>query len=175
VVLGASGCTGGGPGPVDPPLPQSSESSTASSLQRSPVASPSGTAEEQILSQYRRFWIETYRSAFAAPSSRRASVLQPVVADPLRAELLRLAAAQDRLLRTSTGLPRLLRQVVSRNGGEAVVFGCLDMSGVVVVDRRTSKEVARGPSKGVTNTYFRRGADGVWRANALNQPVGAKC
>jgi hypothetical protein len=131
--------------------------------------------EEQILAQYRRFWTETYPSVFASSAQRRLAILRPVVAEPLLAELLRIAGTLDRRYQGSTGSPRPLRQVVSRKGGEAVVFGCLDMSHVVVIDRRSGAELDRGQRDDVTYTYYSRGTDGVWRAYALSEPAGAKC
>ncbi|MCW2609351.1 MAG: hypothetical protein JWM15_597 [Cryptosporangiaceae bacterium] len=170
LVLGASGCTGdSGKGPVDPPLPPSTPASPV------PSVSPTGTAEDQILAQYRRFWTDIYPAVFLAPEVARRQILSPVVVDRLLSELLRIAGEFDRRNQQSTGRPVLSDEVVNRRAGVAVVAGCVDMTDVVLKDKSTGKVVDEGPMRAFTQTFFKVSDDGVWRAYALRDPPGARC
>jgi hypothetical protein len=170
LVLGASGCTGdSGKGPVDPPLPPSTPASPV------PSVSPTGTAEDQILAQYRRFWTETLPAVFAAEPNQRRAALGPVAADPLVPELLRLARGFDDKNEVASGTPVVLQQMVSRSGREAIVFGCLDMRMTIRTDRATGRVTFRGQSRDPDQAYFKIGDDGIWRVYALDQRPGSKC
>lgn len=172
VVLGAAGCSGDAKGPVDPPIP----SATSSTASVAPTASPTGTAEEQILAQYRRFWTEALPAAFEAPSDRRRNVLEAVTTDPLLPELLRLAAGFDDNNQVASGTPVVLKEVVSRSSRlEAVVFGCLDMRLAIRTDRTSGRVIYRGQRRDPNQAYFRLGTDGAWRAYALDERPGSKC
>jgi hypothetical protein len=169
VVLGASGCTTDGKGPVDPPAPSSSAASVT------PTSSPSGTVEEQILAQYRRFWTETLPALFAARVEDRTALLRPVVTDPLLPALLRTAGDLDRKGQQATGFPILITQSVSRRGSEAIVVGCMDSSKASVKDRATGQEITRGRPRDPTEAFFKVGNDGVWRVYSLNERKGSRC
>jgi hypothetical protein len=169
-VLGAAGCSGDQKGPVDPPVPSSSVSATPSAS-----ASPTGTAEEQILAQYRRFWTEALPATFTAPIDQRREVLEPVAADPLLPELLRLANGFDDKNEVASGTPVVLKQTVSRSGGEAVVSGCLDMRPAIRADRTTGRVTYRGKPRDPNQAYFKLAADGTWRVYALDERPGSEC
>jgi hypothetical protein len=136
---------------------------------------PTGTAEEQILGQYRRFWTETYPTVFSAPADERRALLSPVVGEPLLSELLRIASERDRAGKSTRGTPVLTEPVVSREGGLAVVSDCVDLTDVVLVDRSTGAVTEDGPDRKPTDTYLRRGSDAVWRVYSLNEPRGYRC
>jgi hypothetical protein len=141
----------------------------------SPSAKPTGTAEEQILAQYRRFWTDAFPRAFAAPADQRRTILSPVVTETLLSELLRVAREIDEKGQISKGVPVLLEQAVTRERANAVVLGCLDMSAVVEIDEATGKVVHRGPPTDSTTTFMKRERDEVWRAYALGEPTGSPC
>jgi hypothetical protein len=171
VVLGVAGCSGDGKGPVDPPVP----SATSSAASVAPTASPTGTVDEQILAQYRRFWTEIYPAVLAAPSAERRSILEPVVDDPLMGELLRIARGYDHRNKRSSGTPVLIGPEVSLKGHQAVVAGCVDMTNVILRDRTTGKITDQGRLRIASETYFKDDRNGAWRAYALNEPRGKSC
>jgi hypothetical protein len=142
-ILVVPGCADEGPGPVLPPVPPSQSPSASSSPSPTHVT-PTGTAEQQILAQYRRFCTKTYPAFFAVPAEQRAALLSPVVTEMLLSELLRGARELDRQGRRSTGTPVLLSEAVTRDGANAVVFGCLDMSDVVVINTQSGEVVGTG-------------------------------
>ena len=131
--------------------------------------------ERQVLAQYRRFWTKTYPALFAAPASDRRRVLSPVVAEMLLSQLLRNAQTLDRKGQKVTGTPVLLRQAVRGSGANAVVYGCLDMSGVVIVDKKSGKTVQRGRPRGAALTYMKRQSDGGWRAYGVDHAKRSRC
>jgi hypothetical protein len=131
--------------------------------------------EEQILAQYRRFWTETLPAIFAAPPDQRVHILEPVAADPLLPELLRLANGFDEKDQVASGTPVVLKQVVSRKGREASVFGCLDMRPAIRTDRTTGRVTYRGRPRDPNQAYLRLDADGTWRLYALDERPGSKC
>ena len=171
VVLDVTGCSGDGKGPVDPPVP----SATSSAASVAPTASPTGTVDEQILAQYRRFWTETLPAVFAASADERPAMLRPVVTDPLLPALIESADELDQQGRLSTGSPVLIRQSVTRRGSEAIVVGCMDSSRARVTDRATGRPITRGRRRDPTETYFKLENDGVWRVYSLNEPKGTRC
>jgi hypothetical protein len=175
VVLALSACGDDRPGPVLPPVPSSGSASATASPAPSPSVRPTGTAEEQILGQYRRFWTEALPSALAAPEPERRDILRTVVAEPLLAELLRVARLFDVKNEVANGIPVLIHQTVSREAREAVVVGCVDMSTAVRTDRQTGKITYRGKPRDPTHAYFTVGSDGVWRVYSLDEPEGSRC
>jgi hypothetical protein len=154
---------------VDPPAPPTASASAT------PSEPPTGTAEEQILAQYRRFWTEAYPAVFAAPSAKRRLILEPVVDDPLMAELLRIARGYDRRNKESSGTPVLIAPEVILKGHQAVVAGCVDMTSVILRDRTTGKITDQGPLRIASETYFKDDSHGAWQAYALNEPRGKSC
>jgi hypothetical protein len=136
---------------------------------------PTGTAEQQILAQYRRFWTETYPRVFAAPTAERRDILRPVVAERLLSELLRIAGELDGEGKWQRGTPAVLGPAVTRQGGLAVVSDCVDMTGVKVVDRSTGQVTYDPPDRKPTESYLRRGADGAWRVYALKDIREYEC
>jgi hypothetical protein len=173
-VLAVPGCTDEGPGPSLAPLPPTS--SKSSSPSPSPTqAKPTGTAEQQILAQYHRFWTEIYVGVYSRPARDRKNFMSPVVTEPLLSELLRIAGEVDRKGLLGQGTPVPLAPAVSREGGFAVVSDCVDLTDVVTVDRTTGKVTHAGPDRRAIETYLGRGADGVWRVRALNDLKDSKC
>jgi hypothetical protein len=174
MVLAVSGCTDEGPGPVLAPLPPSA-SPTRSPSPSPTQAKPTGTPEQQVLAQYRRFWTEIYVGVYSRPARDRKEFMSPVVTEPLLSELLRIARELDREGKTGRGTPVPLEPTLTREGHLAVVTDCLDVSSVVTVDRSTGNATHEGPNHRPVETYFRRGTDGVWRVESLNDPKGYKC
>ena len=172
VALALSGCGDDPPGPVLPPLPPSASPSTSSSS-ASPSVRPTGTAEQQILAQYRRFWREMYTGVEAVRSGDRDAFLRPVVAEPLLSELLRVAREDEHKGVRLHGKPRILDPTLTRQGGEAVVSDCVDFTDVVLVGKSPPSEAA--PQRKVIDTHLRRAADGVWRVNSLNDVKDYQC
>jgi hypothetical protein len=169
-----AGCGDNSPGPVLPPLPSSGSPSVSASP--SPSAKPTGRAEEQILAQYRRFWRDVYVGLYAVSASEREIYLRPVVTTPLLAELIRVARENDQAGTELRGTPVSLDPVVTRQGGEAVVSDCVDLTGVVLVDRSTGKVVSRERAdRRPIESRLRRGTDGVWRAFSLNDLTEYEC
>jgi hypothetical protein len=172
VVLGASGCSRDDKGPVDPPT---QPSPTVSAVSPSLTPSPTGTAEEQILAQYRRFWTETLPMALAAPAVERPRVLAPVVSDPLVPELLRVASLFEKRNQRPTGSPNLIRQAVYRKGSSAIVVGCIDESGFFLTDKATGETSGRGRARAPSQTRLKKGTDGVWRVYSVKDLAGQRC
>jgi hypothetical protein len=174
VVLALAGCGDDSPGPVLPPLPSSGSPSASASP--SPPAKPTGTAEEQILAQYRRFWTEVYTGVEAVPSQDRAAFMRPVVAEPLLSELLRIAAQRDRAGTQLRGTPIVIDPVVTRQGTSAVVSDCVNLTAVVLTNRSTGEVVGgEGTDRRAIDTYLRRGTGGVWRVYSLNDVKDYVC
>jgi hypothetical protein len=171
VVLDVTGCSGDGKGPVDPPVP----SATSSAASVAPTASPTGTVDEQILAQYRRFWTETMPGALAVPASDRPRVLKAVAADPLVPELLRVAKLFEQRNQRPTGAPSLIHQSITRKGTKAVVVGCIDESEFFLTDKSTGEESGRGLPRVSTQTRLARGSDGIWRVYSIKDLSGTQC
>jgi hypothetical protein len=137
---------------------------------------PTGTAEQQILAQYRRFWREMYTGVEAVRSGDRDAFLRPVVAEPLLSELIRVARERDRKGTQLRGTPAVIDPVVTRQGGSAVVSDCVNLTDVVLVNRSTGKVVGgQGTDRRAIDTYLRRGADAVWRVYSLNDVKDFEC
>jgi hypothetical protein len=169
VVLGASGCTSDGTGPVDPPAPSSAASVT-------PTPSPSGTAEEQILAQYRRFWTEALPAAQAASDARnRSRILEAVVMEPALHLLVGGMAMLDREGRKPYGRDIPLHEVVERQGDTALVTGCLDSSHAGVADRATGEKLTVGVPNNPVFVTLKRDHDAVWRVFGTRFPGGRRC
>ena len=168
VVLGVTGCSGDGTGPVDPPVP------TTATV--TPSASPTGTAEEQILAQYRRFWTETLPAAQAASGDReRTRILAPVVMEPALRLLIGGMAKLDRQGQQAYGQDVPIREVVERQGGTALVTGCLDSSQTGVADRATGERLTVGVPTNPVLVTLKRGDDAVWRVFGTRFPGGRRC
>jgi hypothetical protein len=113
---------------------------------------------------------------YDVPSSERKGFLQPLVAEPLLSELLRVARASDSDGTKLRGTPASLDPVVTRRGGEAVVSDCVDLTDVVLVDRSTGTVVSRkGAERRAIETHLRRGTYAVWRVDSLKDLTEYKC
>jgi hypothetical protein len=175
VVLALSACGDDRPGPVLPPVPSSGSASASASPAPSLSVRPTGTAEEQILGQYRRFWTEAYPAMIVAPATERSGILQPYVTEPLLGALLETARQFDRRNEESVGAPELSQLVVSRRAGEGVVVGCVDFTHVPLVNRSTGEVIDDKPLHVGSEMHLRRGRDGLWRGYRLFQPEGSRC
>jgi hypothetical protein len=169
VVLGASGCTSDGKGPVDPPVPSSAAVSVT------PRPSPSGTVEEQILAQYRRFWTEALPAAEAAPPSRRTEILAAVVMEPALSYFVRGIAELDRVGERAYGHAVPVRETVKRRGSTALVTGCLDGSQAGRREAASGRILSRGVEREAVLVTLRAGSDEVWRVFQTGFPETSKC
>jgi hypothetical protein len=173
VVLVLAGCGDDSPGPVLPPVPSSGSPSASAS--RSPSAKPTGTAEEQILAQYRRFWTEVYPAMMVAPAGQRRAILQQLITQPLLKALLETADEFDRRNQESRGAPQLSNIAVSRRGNEGMAVGCVDFTNVPLVDKRTGEIIENRPLRVSSQMNLKRGPDGVWRGYRHYEPREDRC
>jgi hypothetical protein len=167
VVLGASGCTSDGKGPVDPPAPSSSAASV--------TPTPTGTVEEQILAQYRRFWTEALPAAQAAPVEKRRAILAQVVMEPALAFLVEGIRELDRAGERAYGRPVPFGETLKRRRGIALVTGCLDSSHAGRLDTASGRILTRGPRRELVLVTLKIGADSVWRIYQTGFPEDSQC
>jgi hypothetical protein len=138
--------------------------------------SPTGTVEEQILGQYRRFWTEALPAAQAASDDRgRSQILAPVAMEPALTLLIRGMAKLDREGQRAYGHDVPLRESVERQGSTALVTGCLDSSRTGVADRATGERLTVGVPTNPVLVTLKRGADGLWRVFGTKFPGGHRC
>jgi hypothetical protein len=174
VVLGASGCTGGsGKGPVDPPVLSPTPSSPAASI--APTGSPTGTVEEQILAQYRRFWTDVLPTAEAAAPSQRKSILATVAMEPALSFFVDGIAELDRAGQRGYGHAVPVTETLKRRGGTALVTGCLDGSQAGRRDGASGRILTRGAKSEVVLVTLKVGDDKLWRIYQTGFPETAKC
>jgi hypothetical protein len=142
-----------------------------------PAAEPTKPvpAEEQILGQYRRLWIETLPQATAADEKSRKAILAATLTEPALSRALAGLTTLDRNGRTQYGHDVPLRQSVRRTGNNAVVIGCLDSSQAGAVDRATGRKINRGPATNPVTVTFAEGPDGVWRVSNTEYGNTKKC
>ena len=140
-----------------------------------PRPTPSRTIDQQIIAQYKRFWLETLPAAFSAPAQERRAILAPVVMDPELELVLHNMAANDLLHRGGYGVDTPLRQALQRTSTIALVRGCLDSSRGGIKDLRTGKKLKRGPAQNRVLVNLKPGTDNVWRISAIHYPGGSGC
>jgi hypothetical protein len=170
LVLGASGCTGdSGKGPVDPPLPPSTPASPV------PSVSPTGTAEDQILAQYRRFWTETLPAAQSAPPEARRSILAAAAMEPALRSLLDGIRDLDRTGEKAYGHLVPVGETLKRRRDIALVTGCLDSSEAGTTDAKSGRVVSRGPGREAVLVTLKAGEDSVWRVYQTGFPKDQRC
>jgi hypothetical protein len=173
VVLGAAACSGGDPGPVPPPVPPASTGSGATS---SPQVSPTGTVEEQIIAQYRRFWLEALPAAQAAPPDRRKAILAPVATEPaLSFFVAGIYHDEEEMGQKTYGHFIPLTETVKRRGGVALVTGCIDTSKAGKKDATTGRILTRGSGREAMLATLLRGSDSVWRISETGFPKETRC
>lgn len=155
-----------------PPTPSATPSSTASAM---PSPSTSLTDEQQILAQYKRFWLEALPAAFSAPASQRRSILEPVVTDPELTVLVDNLAALNERGEKDYGVNRPLRQTVEIRQNLSLVTGCLDSSGSGVAEAKTGRKKTKGVPQNPVRVNLRRTAGQAWRVSAVTYPGGRSC
>jgi hypothetical protein len=171
VVLGVAGCSGHERGPVDPPVPPTAPT-TASGA---PSVSPTGTVEEQILAQYRRFWTETLPAAQAAPVERRKAILAEAAMEPALSFLLDGILELDRSGERAYGHLIPAGETVKRLRGTALVTGCLDSSHAGTIDAESGRVLAKGPGREQVLVTLKVGSDSAWRVYQTGFPDGRRC
>jgi hypothetical protein len=137
-------------------------------------ASPAGTVEARIVSQYTRFWTQALPAAFAAPPARRASILSPVTTNPQLELLLHNMAALDASGEAGYGVNRLLGQTVERTADLSLVRGCLDSSAAGITGS-SGRPRTRGPDRNAVRVNLKREPGGVWKVSAVTYPAGESC
>jgi hypothetical protein len=175
VVLATSACTGDSPGPVEPPRPQTSGSGTSSGAAPPTNASPSGTVEEQILAQYRRFWTESLPAAHDASPQDRKAILATTVMEPALSFIVDGIAEMDRAGEKGYGYPIPVRETIKRHGSTALTTGCLDSSHAGTADARSGRILTKGPDSEAVLVTLKRSADGIWRVYETGFPEDSRC
>jgi hypothetical protein len=162
VVLGVAGCSGNQKGPVDPPVP-------------SPTVRATGTLEEQILGQYRRFWTESLPAAEAADPTQRKEILAPVVMEPALSFLVEGIRQLDGTGQKLYGHAVPIGETVKRGRGIALVTGCLDSSHAGKKDANSGRILTRGSDREFALVTLKVGSDSVWRVYQTGLPEGRRC
>jgi DNA helicase TIP49 (TBP-interacting protein) len=121
--------------------------------------------EEQILSVYRKFWVEALPSAYAAERAARRAILEPVMVDPALSEWLVSMVKLDRAGQQRVGQAVLLTQKAERKGNVAVVKGCLDTYNVGKIDVESGRFLGRGLRREAVRVWLVRSDDGAWRVS----------
>ncbi|MCW2567427.1 MAG: hypothetical protein JWN54_1524 [Mycobacterium sp.] len=178
-VLGMSACVGEGsaaPRPsssLSPSLPPAP--SPSSSAPRSVTATPSGTAEEQVLALYRRYWTTVLPAAAAVPRAERRALLEPLMVEPALSGALALLLSIDRAGQRLYGHAVPVSQVVQWRDGAAVLRGCINSYEMGRIDVDTGKFVSRGRPREAVLMAFQIGDDGAWRVSAMYFPKDPRC
>ena len=140
-----------------------------------PEPTKTASAEEQILTQYKRLWTETLPQATAADSKARETILATTLTGPALSRALAGLQTLDDKGQTQYGKDVPLRQSVRRSGKTAVVSGCLDSSRAGAVDRRNGRKINKGPATNPVTVTFTEGPDGVWRVSNTQFGNTQKC
>jgi hypothetical protein len=180
IVLVLGGCSTSAATPEGTPTPAVPVGSTSASASASPTAVSSqiastGTAEEEILAEYRRLWRQVIPAAAAAKPADRRALLEPVLMDPALSEHLAWLIKLDRAGQKSVGRSEPLAEVIQRQGDTAVVKGCLDSSNVATVEVESGTYVGRGLPHEIVVVTFERADDGKWRVSGWKFPKDPRC
>jgi len=176
-----AGCNDGPGKPADVPTRGAgATSATPVSVSPSPSPSPSsvtptGTVEEQILAQYRKFWTEALPAASAAPAAQRRAILSPVAGEPALSRLLGVMSKLDAEGKRAYGRMISLQPTVQRGGAVALVRSCFDSSGSGELDIKTGRKLTVGPKRELILTTLKRSPDGSWRVTSIGQPKDSSC
>ena len=175
-MLVVTGCSGAAtrPGVSAPPLASAAPVLTAPSPQSSQVSSVD-KVEEQVLSVYRKFWVEALPAAYAAKRAERRAILEPVMVDPALSDWLVSMVRLDRAGQKRVGQAVLLTQDVTRRGNVAVVKGCLDTYNVGKMEVKTHRFVSRGVRRDAVRVWLLRSDDGAWRVSVTMLPKDPRC
>jgi hypothetical protein len=154
---------------VDQPGTGSPSGSPTASETPSPT--PSLTVEQQVLAQYRAFWV-VLPEASQAPVGQRKQILARYAGDPELRSLLDGMAEQDRLGRVFYGqnLPRPDIEMLSVGRGVAVVRDCQDSSGAGVQDAKSGQKLTVGVARNSASATLHPGTDGAWRVVFVTYP-----
>lgn len=136
---------------------------------------PSGTDDERVLHQYRKFWTSTLPAAYAAPAGKRQAVLGRVVTAELVAPLMERISKLEATGRTAYGSDSPISEQIEyskRVGGYVLVRGCLDSSRTGVAELTSGRILTVGVPHNPVRVNLRRTADGEWLVSSLHFPGG---
>jgi hypothetical protein len=173
VVLGTPACAN-----ERSPMPRPSPSvapQLSSPAPKSVTAAPTGTAEQQILAVYRRYWTTVLPAVAAVPRGERRAILEPIMVEPALSSALALLLSMDRAGHKLYGHAVPVSQVLQRRGNAAALKGCIDSSGTGSVDVETGQYVSRGLRREAVLMTFTLGDDGVWRVYGMYFPKDPRC
>jgi hypothetical protein len=174
-VLGMAACVGEGSAAPQPSSTPSRVPSPSSAAPRSVTATPSGTAEQQVLALYRRYWTTALPAAAAVPRAERRAVLGPLMAEPALSGALVLLLSVDRAGQRLYGHAVPISQTLQWRDGAAVLRGCLNSYQTGRIDVDTGKYVSRGRPREAVLMTFQTGDDGTWRVSAMYFPKDPRC
>jgi hypothetical protein len=156
-----------------PPAASSRAAPSSPGAEPSPTASP--TDEQQIIAQYRRFWLQTLPAVFAAAPAQRRALLTPVVMNPQLDTLLTNLAALEANGEKDYGTSIPLRQTTRITNRTALVTGCLDSRKAGIVDARSGRMKSHGVARNPVRATLKKNDDAVWRVYAVAYPGGTSC
>jgi hypothetical protein len=143
-----------------PPSPSTPDIGTVT-----PTVPAAEVERQQILAQYQRF-NQVLDRLPGVPAVDRPTMLAPVAVEPLFSSTLRGLAELDSRGETPYGNGVLNPEIVSVEGGTAVVRDCQDNSRGGSQKADGTKVTVGGAGDLATVTML-RGDDGVWRASTL--------
>lgn len=141
-----------------------------------PVTPPPAelTVEEQILAQYREFFV-VLDSLADLPASERPAVLREIATDPQYSRTLDGLAAADAAGETNYGQSKVNPRVSNVGLATAVVQDCQDGSQTGRARKSDGTKLTVGPPAELATTQMRRGPDGVWRVAEIVYPPDSTC
>lgn len=156
-----------------PPIPKPVR--TSPTVTRSPGSeSRNLPAEDEIVSQYKHFWLSALPGAYEAAPDRRHLMLKRVVTAKIEGKLLDRITALEKKGRTSYGHDTPISQQVEwsrRSPNYVLVRGCLDSSSTGVADVATGRRLTIGVPENPVLMNLRR-EDGVWLISGFRFPGG---
>jgi hypothetical protein len=140
-----------------------------------PSATPSLTDEQQIIAQYRRFWLQALPAGAAAAPARRRAIFAPVVTEPELGVLMNNFAYFDGRGEKAYGVNTPLRQSVVMSGSTALVTGCLDSHNAGRLNAGSRKKLTKGVDRNPVRANLKKGADSIWRVSTVIFTGGTEC
>jgi hypothetical protein len=139
------------------------------------TTAPTGTAEEQVVALYRRYFTTALPAAAAAPRAERRAILEPLMGEPGLSGALALLLSIDRAGQRLYGQAVPVSHVVQLRDGAAVLKGCINSYEMGRIDVATGKYVTRGQPREAVLMTFKRGEDGTWRVYGAYFPKDPRC
>lgn len=161
VVLSICACTSGSDSV--PPLPETAESATITTQQRS--------ERDAVIDAYKEFWPQLTKAS-AQPEAEWPAVLAEVATDPQLSRSLagiRQLRAQSRTIYGSVS-ERV--SVVDVSGNKATLKDCQDASRSGQADATTGDPKTAGVERNPVTATLVRGADKGWRVSEILYPGG---